>query len=372
MTTKNGKRFSVSQAYLLPEITRKNLVVKPLSQVIKVIVSPHTKEAYGVKYLHDGKLYIAKAGKEVILAAGAINTAQLLLLSGIGPKEELEKLDIHVAEDLHVGRDLKDHIAFVGVTYVLNDTAEVPADPKEELIAYLKNGEGPLTSVNVEGLGFIRTPVSKDKPGYPDVELIFVPQAYNVGYDKLKFLNLKPETYDSVWKPIEGKRAFTIAVVQTQPKSRGTVTLKSKDPLNYPVISPNQLSDPEEYDVNTILAGIHKALEYGRTETFQKLGAHLNTHPVQGCEQYEFGTGPYWGCAVRFLTVSLRHPSGTAKMGPETDPEAVVDNKLRVRGVHRLRVADASVIPVSITGHINAPVVLIGEKAADLIKEEWK
>lgn len=372
MTTKNGKRFSVSQAYLLPEITRKNLVVKPLSQVIKIIISPHTKEAYGVKYVHDGKLYIAKASKEVILAAGAINTAQLLLLSGIGPKEELEKLDIHVAQNLNVGRDFKDHIAFVGVNYIVNDTTAEPADPKEDLIAYLKNGKGPLTSVNVEGLGFIRTPVSKYKPGYPDVELLFVPQAYNVGYEKLKHLNFKPETYDSVWKPIEGKRAFTIAVVQSQPKSRGTVTLKSKDPLNHPVISPNQLSDDEDYDISTLLAGIHKALEFGKTETFQKLGAHLNTHQVQGCEQNEFGTADYWKCAIRFLSISLRHPSGTARMGPDTDPESVVDNKLRVRGIHKLRVADASVIPVSITGHINAPVVMIGEKAADLIKEEWK
>lgn len=370
VTTKNGKRYSVSQAYLLPEITRKNLVVKPLSQVIRIIISPHTKEAYGVKYLHDGKLYIAKATKEVILAAGAINTAQLLLLSGVGPKEDLEKLDIHVAQDLNVGRNFKDHLAFVGVNYVLNDTYSEPA--KEELIAYLKNGKGPLTSVNVEGLAFLRTPASKDQPDSPDVELIFVPQAYNVGYEKLKHLNLKPETYDSVWKPIEGKRAFTIAVVQTKPKSRGTVTLKTKDPLNHPVISPNQLSDPEDQDITTLLAGIHKALQYEKTETFQKLGAHLNAHQVQGCQQYEFNTEAYWKCAVRFLSISLRHPSGTAKMGPETDPEAVVDNKLRVKGVHKLRVADASVIPVSISGHINAPVVLIGEKAADLIKEEWK
>lgn len=362
----------MSQAYLLPEITRKNLVVKPLSQVIKIIISPHTKEAYGVKYLHDGKLYIAKAAKEVIVAAGAINTAQLLLLSGIGPKEELEKLDIHVAEDLNVGRDFKDHIAFVGVNYVLNGTATESAEAKEELIAYLKSGEGPLTSVNVEGLGFIRTAISKEKPDYPDVELIFVPQAYNVGYEKLKHLNLKPETYDSVWKPIEGKRAFTIAVVQTQPKSRGSVTLKSKDPLSHPVVSPNQLSDADDHDLSTILAGVHKALEYGRTEAFRKLGAHLNTHQVHGCEHYEIDTEAYWKCAIRFLSVSLRHPSGTARMGPETDAEAVVDKKLRVRGVHRLRVADASVIPVSITGHINAPVVMIGEKAADLIKEEWK
>lgn len=306
----------------------------------------------------------------MILAAGAINTAQLLLLSGVGPKEELEKLDIHVAEDLKVGHDFKDHIAFVGVNYILNETnAE---ESKEELVEYLKNGKGPLTSVNVEGLGFIRTPISKDKPDYPDVELIFVPQAYNVGYEKLKYLNLKPEVYESVWKPIEGKRAFTIAVVQTQPKSRGSVSLKSKDPLNHPIVSPNQLSDPEEHDIDTILAGIHKALAYGKTEAFQKLGAHLNTHQVHGCDQYEIETEAYWRCAVRFLSISLGHPSGTTRMGPDTDPNAVVDHKLRVKGVHKLRVADASVIPVSITGHINTPVVLIGEKAADIIKEEWK
>lgn len=374
-TTKNGKRNSVAQSYLVPAKTRKNLIVKPLSHVIKIIISPHTKEAYGVKYVHDGQLYIAKAAKEVILAAGAINTPQLLLLSGIGPKEELEKLDIHTVHDLKVGHNLKDHIAFLGLSFVMNDT-EAPVehkhDEKDELVAYLKNGKGPLTSISVEGLNFVKTAASKDKTDYPDVELLFIPDANNKGYENTKHLRIKRETYDSIWKPIEGKKAFTVAVMQTHPKSKGTVTLKSKDPFNHPVISPNALSDVEEHDISTVLAGIRKAQEYLKTETFHKLGAEINKHQLHGCDQHEFDSDVYWKCAIRFLSVNLGHASGTAKMGPETDPEAVVDNKLRVHGVHKLRVADASVIPVEITGHLEAPTVMVGEKASDLLKEYWK
>lgn len=374
VTTKNGRRNSAAQAYLAPAKSRKNLLIKPLSQVIKIIVSPHTKEAYGVKYIHEGQLYIAKASKEVVLAAGAINSAQLLLLSGVGPKEELEKLDIHLVKDSKVGFNLKDHVAFVGVNFFLNETQNEAKeeDVKEELIAYLKSGKGPLTAIGIEGLDYLKTEISKDKSDYPDVELLFLPYTYNKGYDTVKYLRFTPETYESVWKPIEGKKAFTIAVSQSQPKSSGLLSLKSKDPLNYPLISPKQFSDPEEIDISTVLAGIHKALAFSKTETFKKLGAELNKHQVHGCEQYEFDSDAYWKCAVRFLTISLKDPSGTVKMGPETDKEAVVDNKLNVYGVAKLRVADASVIPVSITGDLYAPTVMIGEKAADLIKEEWK
>lgn len=372
-TTKNGKRNSVAQSYLIPAKTRKNLVVKPFSHAIKIIISPHTKEAYGVKYVHDGQLYIAKAAKEVIIAAGAINTPQLLLLSGIGPNEELEKLDIHVVQDLKVGHNLKDHSAFLGLSFVLNDTTDaVKHDERDELVAYLKNGKGPLTSIGVEGLNYIKTEVSKDRTDYPDVELLFVPDVHNKGYENSKHLRVKREVYDSLWKPIEGHKAFTIAVMQTQPKSAGTVSLKSKDPFNHPVISPNLLSDPEDHDISTVLAGIRKAQEYLKTDTFHKLGVEINKHPVHGCDQHEFDSDVYWKCAVRFLSVSLGHPSGTAKMGPVTDGEAVVDNKLKIHGVHKLRVADASVIPVEITGHLEAPTIMIGEKASDFIKEEWK
>lgn len=193
----------------------------------------------------------------------------------------------------------------------------------------------------------------------------------STGHEHLKDLRIKKEVYDAVWAPLEGKKGFTIAVVLLHPKSTGALALHDKDPLHRPLINPNYLNDEDDHDLETILAGIHKALKLAHTEALQKLGIHLNVNKVPGCEHFET-EGEYWKCAIRHLSVSLGHVSGTAKMGPETDKTAVVDKKLRVHGVHKLRVADSSVIPVTISGHLTAPTVLIGEKAAELIREDWK
>ncbi|KAJ8937530.1 hypothetical protein NQ314_011809 [Rhamnusium bicolor] len=352
-------------------IQEKNLVVRPLSQVIKIIVSPHTNECYGVQYIHDGHLYVVKAAKEVVLAAGAINTPQLLLLSGIGPKEDLEHLDIHPVADLKVGHNLKDHIAFIGLNFVFNETSSEEHKEYDAVVDYLKNGKGQLTSIGVDALGFLKTEVSKDKGDYPDVEFYISTDIYNKGHEHLKHLRIKKEIYDAVWAPLEGKKGFTIAVVLLHPKSTGVTALHDKDPLHHPLINPNYLHDEDDHDIETILAGVHKALKLAHTESLQKLGIHLNHNKVPGCEHAETDDD-YWKCAIRHLSVSFGHVSGTAKMGPETDKGAVVDHKLRVYGVHKLRVADASVIPVSISGHLAAPTILVGEKAADLLKEDWK
>ncbi|KAJ8985230.1 hypothetical protein NQ317_018259 [Molorchus minor] len=370
-TTKNGRRQSAAQAYLVPAHARKNLVVRPLSQVVQIIVSPHTKECHGVKYVHDGHLYVVRAAKEVILAAGAINSPQLLLLSGIGPHEDLDHLDIHPAVDLKVGHGLKDHIAFIGLNFVFNETKKEVTEAEDVVVDYLKNGKGPLTSTGAEVLGFLKTELSKDKSDYPDVEFLITTDLYNKGHEHLRHLKIKKEVYDAVWGPLEGKTGFTIGVVLLHPKSTGVLALHDSDPLHHPLINPNYLNDEDDRDVETILAGIHKALRLAHAEALQKLGIHLNHNRVPGCEHDELDDS-YWKCAIRHLSVSLGDVSGTARMGPETDKAAVVDHKLRVYGVHKLRVADASVIPVSISGHLMAPTIMIGEKAADLIKEDWK
>ncbi|KAJ8937528.1 hypothetical protein NQ314_011807 [Rhamnusium bicolor] len=271
VTTKDGKRNSAAQSYLATAYRRKNLVIRPLSRAIKIIISPHTKDASGVKYLFEEELFIAKASKEVILSAGAINSAQLLLLS------------VH---------------------------------------------------------------------------------------NHLQSLRITKETYDAVWQPLEGLEGFTIEVVLLHPKSKGYLKLQDGNPLHYPLINTNALSDIDDQDVDTILAGIQKALKLANTESLQKLGIHLNHHKVPGCDQTEL-SDEYWRCAIRHLSVSLRHVSGTARMGPGTDEDAVVDKDLMVYGIHKLRVADASVIPVTISGNLMAPEYMIGEQAADLIKNDW-
>ncbi|RZC43261.1 glucose dehydrogenase [FAD, quinone]-like, partial [Asbolus verrucosus] len=371
INSKRGKRQSTAQAYLEPARTRHNLSIKPLSHVIKIIISPHTKEATGVEYLHDGKLYSAKAHKEVILSAGAINTPQILMLSGIGPKEQLEKLEIPLVQDLRVGHNFKDHIAFFGLDLVYNETQTEEHDESDEILEYLKNGKGPLTSTGCEVIGYLQTEISKDSAKYPDIEIFFSSKKLSAK-PGLNPFRLKDEVYESLWKPVDDKKAINIGVMLAHPKSTGSVVLKDKDPLHHPLIDPNQLSDPDEEDLNTLVAGIRKAVSFSKTETMKKLGLAINDNIIAGCEGHEWGSDEYWKCASKHLTISLRHVTGTAKMGPQNDKDAVVDNKLRVHGVHKLRVADASVIPVTITGHTMAPAIMIGEKAADLIKNDWK
>ncbi|KRT82646.1 FAD dependent oxidoreductase, partial [Oryctes borbonicus] len=245
LVTKGGRRSSVSRAYLETAKSRKNLSVRPFSQVTQILIAPHTKEANGVKYVHKGKLFIAKSKKEIIVSAGAINSPQLLMLSGIGPKEHLESLGLECIQDLAVGNNLKDHVVFLGMNLVSNETIS-EGDQKENLISWLKDGKGPLSQTGVEALAFLKTDASKDAK-HPDIKFIVVPHAMNLGYDYAKReYNIRKELYDSIWAANEGKLGCSIFVVLPHPKSTGTVRLHTKDPLNYPIINGNYLTDEEQ------------------------------------------------------------------------------------------------------------------------------
>lgn len=374
ISTKHGKRQSTSTAYLEPASKRSNLILKPYSHVTKIVIAPHTKEAKGVLYLHEGKLLSAHAKKEVILSAGTFNSAQILMLSGIGPKEELEQLNIPIVKDLSVGKYLKDHIGFIGLDFIQNDNDTIHENQEstktEDLINYLKHGKGKLTTNGIETIAYIQTEISKDQTKHPDIELYFKNKIIS-GESKFNPFLLKEEIFSSLWKPNEGKKALSVGVLLAHPKSTGSLTLKDKDPLHQPLIDPNQLSDPDDEDINTLLHGIKFAIKIANTEVLKKLNLEINDHSVAGCEEHKWGTDEYWKCAIRHLTVSLRHQTGTARMGPKTDQDAVVDNNLKVYGIQKLRVADASVIPITITGHTMAPAIMIGEKASDLIKHAW-
>nr|XP_023011603.1 glucose dehydrogenase [FAD, quinone]-like isoform X3 [Leptinotarsa decemlineata] len=288
---------------------------------------------------------------------------------GIGPKEELEQLHITPVADLRVGKNLKDQVGFIGLNFILNETSKVHGE-SEFLMEYLKNGKGPLTSAGIEAVGFLKTDASKEQAHYPDIELLISNNIYNRGHQIQKSLRVRKEIYDAVWAPLEPAEGFSIQVILLHPKSTGALTLHDSDPLHHPLINTNSLTDLDDRDVESLLAGIKLSLKLSHTDALQKLGIHLNHNKVPGCEHYEGDN--YWKCAIKYLSVNLGQISGTAKMGPVTDKEAVVDEKLRVYGVHKLRVADASVIPVTISSNLMAPCIMIGEKAADLIKETWK
>jgi choline dehydrogenase-like flavoprotein len=295
------------------------------------------RRATGVTYAREGKTVAAQAS-EVVLCAGTIGSPQILMLSGVGPAAELSALGIAVvAEVPGVGQNLQDHIAS-GATYQSRQPVSLAsAESLGNLARYLVFGRGPLTSNVGEALAFVRT---REGLVAPDLELIFAP-AYFMEHGAAN-------------PPGHG---FTVGAVLLRPESRGSLTLRSRDPAAPPVIYPNYLSAPA--DLAALIEGVRTVRRLVAADAFAPYrgdevwpGAHLLDEEALG----DF---------IREKCESLYHPVGTCKMG--ADSMAVVDERLRVRGLEGLRVADASIMPTIVGGHTHAAAVMIGEKAADMI-----
>ncbi|XP_063930092.1 glucose dehydrogenase [FAD, quinone]-like isoform X1 [Zophobas morio] len=374
-SVKRGRRHSTADAFLYPFTSRKNLKILTSARVTKVLVDSGGN-AYGVEFQKRGKKYVARASKEVILSAGALSSPQLLMLSGIGPRGHLSELGITTITNLPVGQLLYDHIVFFGWFFKVNQILEFPAavfNPLETF-RWLFNGTGVFSSANgVEALGFINTGSTPD-PNYPDIELVFASLG-TIGSLSGKILSqsfrLKPRFYDVVFKLLEITPAYNIFPILLHPQSRGYMRLKSRNPYDPPLCYGNYFSDPEGRDIKTLLAAIRYVQRMSQTTSFQRFGSKLYDALIPGCEGFVFDSDEYWFCALRSLTMSAFHQTGTCKMGPKSDEEAVVDERLRVYGIRGLRVIDASVIPVTLSGHMSAPCVMIGEKGADMIKQDW-
>ena len=340
VSQRRGARFSAADAYLKPVRRRTNLTVRTGAQVHRVVFEG--RRTTGVVATSGGGLRQIDARREVVLCGGAVNTPQLLMLSGIGDPAHLAGLGIDVvAASPEVGSNLTDHLIAGLVTDAHGDTlfdAERPA----ELARYLLRRRGMLTSNVAEAYGFVRT-----RPDLPlaDIEILFAPVAY-VGEGLVK-------------PPGHG---LTIGAILLQPRSSGQITLASADPGAKPLIDPRYLSDPGGEDRATLLAGLQICEQILRAPALAALGTGRFLAPADGEGMSEQQRD---AVSIEQYSHTLYHPVGTARMG--TDENSVVDPDLRVRGVERLRVADASVMPNIIRGHTNAPSMVIGEKAADLI-----
>lgn len=336
VTQRGGRRWSVVRAYLAPARRRRNLRVLTGAHVTRLVLDGD--RAVGVEYVRQGGEYRAHAGREVVLAAGAVNSPQLLLLSGIGPAAHLRALGIRPRVDLPgVGQHLQDHPAVAVVVSCRLPVTLAGADSWRELGRYVLFRRGLLASSVGEAVAFVRT---RPELPAPDLELIFAPGPY-VDHGTVRL----------------GCHALTLGVVLLQPRSRGTLRLASRDPFAPPRIQPDYLADPE--DLRVLVAGVRLARRLFRTPP---LGEHVGTdlEPIAAVR-----TDDALAAFVREQAETLYHPVGTCRMG--TDEQAVVDPELRVRGVAGLRVADASVIPQIPRGHTEAAVLLVAERAADLL-----
>ena len=375
--TRNGRRVSSNRAYLDPIRfgKRANIQTKTNCRVAKVLIDPITKKVTGVKIDLGGYLYDVKVTKEVVLSAGAINTPQILMLSGIGPNLHLVSKNITPIVDLKVGSYLQDHVAPGGVSVLVNTPTLKRSDILNawSFLLYVAGMTGPITSPGgVEGISFHDTNPTVNN-GWPDMELLQIGGAISGDPILPKVINIKNSTYNTMFGDLVATNgeAFMVYPMVMRPKSFGTVTLKTNNYLDRPAINPNYFSDAAKEDVRVAIAGVRKVQALIAQPTMQAINATLLSIPCPGCEAFTYDSDAYWECYMRHMTFTIWHYSGTAKMGPSSNPDAIVSPTLKVHGITGLRVADASIIPEIPAAHLNAVAIMIGEKASDLIKSDY-
>lgn len=380
VTSKLGRRVSAAKAFLHYNKKRPNLHILPLTRVTKILIDSQTNTAYGVEFIRNRVKQQVMARREVILSAGPIASPQLLMLSGIGPRKHLNTLGIPVLQDLPVGQTLYDHISFPGLIFTLNVTGITLNENRdatlENVLDWIQFGDGPVAAAGAaEGLGYIKTPNSDEPEEIPDIELLSIGGSLvsdgGPGGSKAvrRGMMISDEVFDGAYGSIDNTDTWSAFLMLLHPKSVGYMELKDKNPFSHPRMYGNYLTDPR--DVTAFIGGIRHVQALAETPPFQKYGARLHRAQYPACRSLKIDSDAYWECAVRTLTATLHHQIGTCRMGPENDPQAVVDPELRVYGIGRLRVVDSSVIPRTTAAHTNAPAIMIGEKAADMIKSTW-
>lgn len=345
LTMRRGLRCSSAVAYLNPAKGRKNLMVLTRAAAERIVFEG--SRATGVQIWRDGATEVIEADREVILSAGAIASPQLLMVSGVGAAGELSGKGVEVVADVPgVGKNLQDHLQARPVykTTLSTINTEINSLLKQGIIAlhYAATRKGPMTMAASLGTGFLKTRPDLDQP---DIQF-----------------HVQPFSADQKINKPHGFNAFTASVLQLRPESTGHIALKTGDMRDHPAIHPNYLATRTDRD--TLVEGIRIARRISRQS------------PLAEAITEEYAPGPkiadedYDGLLdwARNTATTIYHPTGTCKMGQ--DAMAVVDERLRVNGIFGLRVADASIMPTIVSGNTNAPAIMIGEKASDMVLED--
>jgi len=345
-TIRNGRRCSAALAYLRPALARPNLTIEV--DVLATRILMNGNRATGVEYVQRGNKLTAHADSEMILCGGVINSPQLLMLSGIGDPAELRRHGIETNVALPgVGRNLQDHMS-AAVTFLRKEPGPLHRAMRIDRIAvelaraYFL-GQGIATALPAGAMAFLKSRLSND---LPDIQLICLTAPMNAA----PYLRPFTQSY------VDG---YALRAAVLRPESRGEIKLASADPGKAPLIIQNFLATDRDWRAQR--EGLRIAQDVARQKVLSKFAAK------------EIAPGPnatddVLDAHIRATGISVHHPMGTCKMGPESDAMAVVDGNLRVFGTEKLRVVDASVMPDLVGGNINAPVIMIAEKAADIIR----
>lgn len=342
---RRGVRWNAARAFLRPIANRKNLAILTHAQTERLRLQG--RRVTGVEFRRaGGRLELAEASGEVILAAGAIGSPQILQLSGIGPGDVLADHDIRIVHDVPgIGRNLQDHLQMrliykVQGVKTLNERANSLVGKMGMGLEYALFKRGPMTMAPSQLGCFAKSDPARETP--------------NLEY------HVQPLSLEKFGEPLHPFPAFTASVCNLRPESRGTVTIRSTDPRAKPVIRPNYLSTPEDKRVAADAIRL--------TRRIVGAPALQRFHPDEFKPGAQFQTAEELARAAGDIGTTIFHPVGTCRMG--SDPQGVVDERLRLRGIEGLRVVDASVMPTITSGNTNAPTMMIAEKGAEMIRTD--
>ncbi|KAH8394406.1 hypothetical protein KR222_004242, partial [Zaprionus bogoriensis] len=384
-TISRGRRSSSARAYLANAQVRarRNLRVLLGTHVERVLLDAAAKRALGVSYTlsaHNSTLR-AWARREVVLSAGSLNSPKLLLLSGIGAGEQLRALGIAPRVELPgVGRNLHDHGMLPlllllrgsnGSNCAVNSSSAGQARgafDASSVAEYLLQGQrGPLAS-GFSMMGFLNSSAPRSRAGQPDLHLVAHTLLARGGNGSFGYLDLRPELVEAQRAALQHADMLQVMGSLLLPKSRGSVSLRSADPRESPLVHNNYAQAGE--DRQTLLRYVRYVQRLAATRAFQRCGAQLWLPPLPECDALEADSDEYWLCHIRYMYVGAWHAVGSCRMANAQHPLGVVDNRLRVRGVRGLRVIDASVMPEITAGNTNAPTMMIAEQGARMMRED--
>lgn len=369
VTATNGRRQSTAKAYLIPIRNRTNFKLLKRAYATKIFINSKSKIAYGVQVLYKKRKMVFYAKREVISSAGVINTPQLLMLSGVGPQKHLNEKNVTcIVDSPMVGQNLQDHCVVYITIYGDKPGVEDKVKKHFDAIRYLYNQEGYLADASSSDISAL---FSKSKnQSYPNFQafVIYYPKNSSSVREGFTRKHNVESVIESIEKQSVHNALYQLVLVLLHPKSRGNISLSSNNPKDYPLIYANYLDDPR--DLQDMVKGIKMLTKITKTKFFKCIGGFLGRIQWPPCDKFELDSDEYWECIAINMVTTIYHPVGTCKMGSDPDT-SVVDSRLRLHGVKNIRVIDASIMPNEISGNTNAASIMLAERGADLLKEDY-